>query len=113
VDRDAAAVDVVEARDEVAHRRLARAGLADDGERRAGGDVDGDVLERPRDVLAVAERDALERDVATTGPERDGVRLLVQVDRQVEVLEDAIEEGERGLDVDPDVEQLPDREEEP
>ena len=48
VDRDAAAVDVVEPRDEVAERRLAGAGLADDRGRRPGRDRrSDDVLQRP------------------------------------------------------------------
>ena len=34
-------------------------------------------------------------------------RALLDVDRLVEVLEDAVEERERGLDVEPDAEQRP------
>ena len=45
--------------------------------------------------------------------QRRRARRLVDVDVEIEVFEDALEQRERGLDVDADREQLPDREEEP
>ena len=72
--------------------------------------VEGDVLERPR-VVVVAEADVLERDVAARRLERP--RALVDVDRLVEVLEDAVEERERALHLDLDAEEAADREEQP
>src|SRR4029079_17894559 len=54
VDGDAAPVDVVEARDEVADRRLTGPRLPDERSRCAGGHLEADVLEGPR-TLAVAE----------------------------------------------------------
>ena len=65
-----------------------------------------------RPVLAVAEPDVVEDDV-TGSRSGERVRLLDDVDRLVEVLEDAIEERKRGLHVQPDSEQRPDREEQP
>ena len=110
VDRDLPAADVVEPRRQVAERRLAGAGLADERRRRPVRDRERDVLQRP--VLAVAEPDVVEDDVAGLR-HRDRVRLLLDVDRLVEVLEDAVEERERGLHVEADAEQRADREEEP
>ena len=106
----AAAADVVEPRRQVAERRLARAGLADERGRRPGRDRERDVLQRP--VLAVAEPDVVEDDVAGR-PTAMRVRLLLDVDRLVEVLEDPVEQRERGLHVEPDAEQRADREEQP
>ena len=40
-------------------------------------------------------------------------RLVPEGDRQIKVFEDAVEEGEGALDLDLDIEQLPEREEEP
>ena len=42
-----------------------------------------------------------------------GAGAVGDLDRQVEVLEDAVEEGQRALDLDLDVEELAEREEEP
>ena len=53
----------------------------------------------------------LERDVASWALQRP--RSLLDVDRVVEVLEDAVEERERGLHLEPDAEERADREEEP
>ena len=61
-------------------------------------------------MVAVAEPDAVEGDVAGVDP-LERVGLLDDVDRLVEVLEDPVEERERGLHVEPDAEQRPDREE--
>lgn len=63
-DRDLPAADVVEPRREVAERRLPRAGLADERGRRPGRDRERHVLHGP--VVAVAEPDVLEDDVAAS-----------------------------------------------
>ena len=106
VDRDAPGLRLVQARDEVAERRLAGAGRADERGARARGDDEVDVVQRPRRALVVAEADALEAHLAEhlLGAQLDGVGGLDDVDRQVEVLEDAVEERERGLDVGADAE---------
>src|SRR5204862_3513053 len=109
-DRDGAAVDVVEPRGEVAEGRLAGAGLADERGRRPGGDDEAHVLQRPG-IFSVAEPDAVVDDVAGRG-DLDGVLPLGDVDGRVEVLEDPVEERERGLDVEADAEQRDDRVEE-
>ena len=108
-DRHAPRGDVVQPRGQIAERRLAGAGLADDRRRRPGGHHERHVLERPGGA-AVAEGHVVVRDVARLG-DRERVGLLVDVDRLVEVLEDAVEERERRLDVETDAEERPDREE--
>src|SRR6478672_7915521 len=107
-DADPPPADVVEPCREVAERRLARARLADERGRRARRHGEGDVLKRP--VLAIAEPDAIEDDVPGLA-DGDRIRLLLDVDRLVEVFEDPVEERERGLDVQADAEQRADREE--
>jgi hypothetical protein len=102
-DRDGAAVDVVEPRCEVAERRLPGAGLPDECRRRPGGHGEAHVLQRPR-VVRVAEPDRVENDVARVGG-LDRIFPLGDVDRCVQVFEDAVEERERGLDVEADAEQ--------
>jgi hypothetical protein len=101
-DRDAPAGDVVQTRREVAECGLARAGLADQRGRRAGGHRERDVLKRP--VLAVPKPDLIEGDIAGLSDVKS-VRLFLDVDRLVEVFEDAIEQRKRGLDVEADTKQ--------
>src|SRR5204862_8353500 len=95
-DRDPTPADVVEPGGEIAERRLAGAGLADERSRRTGSDRERDVLQSP--LVAVAKPDVIEADVAGRS-HRDRVRLLLDVDRLVEVLEDPIEERQRCLHV--------------
>src|SRR5207248_9560933 len=79
-DRDGAAVYVIEARREVAKRRLPRAGLADEGGRCPGRNGEAHVLQGPG-VVRVAEPDRVEHNIACLG----GVdRALLDVDRLVE-----------------------------
>src|SRR6185312_16524752 len=73
-DRDAPAARVVEPRSQITQRRLAGTGLPDERGRRAGRHGEGDILERP--VLAVAEPDVVEDDVAGL-PDRNRIRLLL------------------------------------
>ena len=104
------AADVVQARGEVAERRLAGAGLSDDRGRRAGGNCERDIPQRP--LVPVAEPDVVVDDITRPALE-NRIRLLVDVDGLVEVLEDPVEERERGLHVQADPEQRSNREEEP
>ena len=108
VDGDAAAVDVVEACDEVADGRLPGPRLADERGRRPCGHVEADVLEGPR-ALAVAEPDVVEGDVAAAGREVDGVLAFDDLYRLVEVLEHAVEERERRLRVELHIQEGADR----
>ena len=64
---------------------------------------------------AVAEVDLFEPAPprASRGPQLDRLLGLDDVDRQVQVLEDAIEQRQRGLEVGPDAEQRLDREQQP
>src|SRR4051812_32062028 len=105
VDRNRAAIDVVQSRGEVAERRLAGSGLADERRRRSGFDRERDVLDRP--LVVVPKPHVVEADVTRTA-DAGRVRLLLDVDRLVEVLEDAVEEGERRLDVETDTQQRSD-----
>src|SRR5919205_505517 len=115
VDRHAPGGRVVQPGDEIAERRLARAGLPHHRHARAGRDREVDAVERRRPVRVVAERDVLEAHVAAhrRRVEHDGVLPVEDVDLEVEVLEDAVEEGQRALDVQADAEQRLQREEEP
>src|SRR5205085_2133290 len=83
-DGDAPAADVVEAGREVAERRLAGTRLPDERGGRTCRHGEGHVLERP--LLAVAKPNPVEDDVAGL-PDGDRVRLLLDVDRLVEVFE--------------------------
>ena len=100
-DRDPSSAGLVEPRGQIAERRLAGAGLPDQCGRRARRHGEGDVLERP--VLAVAKPNLVEDDVARL-PDSKGVRLLLDVDRLVEVFEDPVEQCQRGLQVEADAE---------
>ena len=102
---------VVQARDEVAERGLA----ASRSRRRSPACVPAgtsmvDVLERRRSVGVVAEPDVLEAHLAAHVARARRRPRARDVDRQVEVLEDAVEQRERGLDVDADRQQRLDRE---
>ena len=134
-----ARVDVVEARDEVGRRGLAAPRRPDQRHELARRRGEADVGQGERHELAgngatlglrlgrllghlqlrrgdrVTERDALE---AHLGPhrrrrERDRVGRIGDLVLHLEVLEDAVEQRERALDLDLHVEQLPEREEEP
>ena len=109
-DRDAAAADVVQTGREIAERGLPRAGLADERCCRACRDGERDVPDRP--VVAVAKPHVIEDDVPGL-PDGECVRLLLDVDRLVEVFEDPVEERQRRLHVEADAEKRPDRKEEP
>src|SRR5262249_48690129 len=102
VDRDPAARDVVQPRRQVAECRLAGAGLADERRGRAGGDGEGDVLQRP--VVAVPEPHTVEDDVSRL---RDGdrVRPLLDLDRLGQGLEDPVEERGPRLPAEPAAQQ--------
>ena len=115
VDRHAALVDVVQPRQQVGKGRLSRAGLAHERERRPGRNLEVDVAQRPRAVGPVPEPDALEGDRSghAVGPQRHRAVALLDLDREVEVVEHALEQGQRALDVHADREQRLDREEEP
>ncbi len=96
VERDAAGRHVVEARHERGERRLAGAGVADQRDRGAGGDVEVDVLQH-RLALAVRERDALEPDHARSRRELDRARPVGDLLRLVEHLEDPLARRRRAL----------------
>ena len=102
VDCHRAVWGVVEACHQIAGGGLSRAGLADECGLRSGGHIEGDVLQRPGCIL-VAEPDMVEGHVASRRIERP--RPLFDVDRVVEVLEDAVEQRERGLHLERDAEQ--------
>ena len=75
VDEHAAALGVVEAVHQLGHRRLARSGRPDEGDRLARGDVEVDVLQH-RDGGVVAEGDVVEADRAARSTAARWRRLL-------------------------------------
>ena len=96
VDRDPARARVVEAREQLRDRRLARAGVADERDRRARRNVERDAVEHLGAFVPVAEAHVLEADVArrccgsSTGARPvEHLRLLVQH------LDDLVERGDR------------------
>ena len=86
------AVDVVEAHEQLDHRRLARAGRADERDRLAFPHLGGEVVD-DRLALLVAERHVVELDVAGDVGGRDARLLDLHLGR-IQELEDAL--GGRG-----------------
>ncbi len=101
---------LVQARDEVRERRLARARLADERRARARRDLRADLLQRPRRARRVAEPHLAQPHGAAHVLQRACVRALDDVDRQVEVLEDPPEQRQRRLHFQPHRQQRLDRE---
>src|SRR5690606_28638444 len=99
VECDPAAGHVVQTGHEVAERGLAGPGGADDREAGARGDGDVDAVEDRAALAVVAEGDVLEADLALDPVEAHRILALGDVDRDAEVLEDALEQRERGLDL--------------
>ncbi len=138
VDLDRAGIDVVEARDQVRGGRLARARWTDQRHQLAGQRLEFDVgqaerldrqLHGPSAGLGrlglalgrqlhggrrVAEGHVAEAHVAAHADrvERHRIRRVGDLVRHLQVLEDPVEQGQRALDLDLDVEQLAEREEE-
>ena len=100
VDFDAAVRQLVEAHQQIDHRRLARAGGADDGDLLAGGDVGGEVLDD--DLIRgirVAEADVLEIDRAADRAGQLRLCLLVRQLLARKEVEDAVRGGRGRLQV--------------
>src|SRR5690606_19464652 len=110
VDGDAPGGGVVEARDQRAERRLAGARGPDHGGGGPGGDGQVDAAQH-RCAVAVGEADVLEADLAAHSGrvDSDRVHRRLHLGDQVQVLEDAAEQGHRGDPLDTDVEQAHDR----
>jgi hypothetical protein len=105
VDRDPAALGVVEADEHADEGRLAGARRADDRHALAGPDGERDVVQRVVAAL-VGEVHVLERDGAARAPDRHGVRGLLdlllrveQVQRRVELHELVVELADRRADL--------------
>jgi hypothetical protein len=111
VDADGAAAGVIQPRDQRAEGGLARSGLADQGERAAGRDVQVDGGQGGAVGAGVGESGILEADVAGDLGQVDagGAGWLVDLDRQVEVFEDPGEQGQRADHRDAGAEQAGDR----
>ncbi|MDP9416816.1 MAG: hypothetical protein M3P48_03065 [Actinomycetota bacterium] len=108
IDQERPAGRAVEPAEELDQRALAGAVLADERDRRAGGEVQVDVLERRLRRAGVAEGDALERDASPHALHRDPLvrhRHLLLIRRAAHLEEPA--QPRRGL-VD-DAQQLQDR----
>ena len=115
VDLDRPAGDVVEARDQVADRGLARAARPDQRDEMARFGSEADALEGVSFDSGVAEIDVRERHPAADRGHRkiDGVGRVDDVGHHVEVLEDPVEQGQRRAQLHRDLQQLPDREVQP
>src|SRR5450759_4522749 len=100
VDEHAAGARVVEARDEVGERGLAAAGMADEGERATGRDVEADSLDhRPVHVteVHVVEGDRADGRPAVRAAQRPRVGPLLHLQRRVEHLVHALTAGDGAL----------------
>jgi hypothetical protein len=89
VDEHGARGHVVQARDELHERRLARARRADESDRRAGRYVEPDVAQRGALGALVLERHAPQFDVSVAGRQRTGARSADDPRLAVEDLEEA------------------------
>ena len=96
VEHDAACLGVVVAGHERRERGLARPRAADHGERGAGGDLEIEVVQH-RAVGVVAERHALEAQVAAAGRKLQRRRRIGDLGALVEDLEDALARGDGAL----------------
>ena len=92
VDEYPTPLDVVEARDQRRNRRLAGAGVADQGDAPSGHDLEVEVVQ-DRAAGLVSERDALEAHLAGAGWQLAGVGVVGDVLRLVDHLEDAFAGG--------------------
>jgi hypothetical protein len=97
VEQYRAALHVVEAHEEVGDGRLARAGVADERDRLAGLDREGDALENPL-VLLVGEPHVAELDAALGAPAFFRPLRRGHGDGQVERAEDAVRGDEGRLE---------------
>ena len=122
VDRHRPVFDVVQARDEVGDRRLARARGADQRGQLPGQDPHRDVTQclvgcgcSAVLTAAIAKRHMLERDFASDVVRVDAERVIAISDARLEVdqFEDPSEQCERRLDVDRHLQELVDREQQP
>ena len=108
VHADRAAVDLVEAHQQIDERRLARAGWPDDGDHLPRSDVDIHVRDE-RHLGLVAEADMLELHRALRLRDHDRIRRIRNLLRFIEQFEDALRRGHRGLDDVRDIRELRDR----
>src|SRR6266851_7186782 len=100
VQPDGAELRIVETGQQVGDRGLAGTGRADQRRQLAGLDLEGNVFERRAIIRAVAERHLVELDLPARLVEVDPVGFLINHDRKVHVLEDALEERERTDNID-------------
>ena len=99
VDEDTASRHLVEAGDEVAERRLAAAGRADQRQTLTGLDVKADVVEHLVVVVRVLEADVLEADGARAGLQGLCVLGILDGHRGVHDLRKALDAGHAALEL--------------
>ena len=99
VDVDVAAGHIIEAGNEVAQRRLAAAGGADQSQPLAGLDVKADMMQNLVVVVRVFEADILEPDGTGAGLERLCVGCVVDGDGRVHDLGKALDAGHAALEL--------------
>ena len=95
VDRDPSLARVVEASEELGDRRLARPRVPDERDGRPGGDVEIEAVQDLRPV-AVAEVEALERDVAFDPAELAGTGAVPHLRLLIHHVHDLVESGDGG-----------------
>ncbi len=92
INRDAALLHVIKARDQIRQRRFAAAAHPDQRDDFALADLEIDIVQHP--FVAVAEADVLERDAVRSGPQLDSVGIVGNLARLIHHLEDALGRGE-------------------
>ncbi len=107
-DQDAPAFGLIEAAQQVDDGGLAAAGGAHQGDGLAGLDVQVEVLDH-RLVVLIPEVHMVENDVAADGARVNGIRLVLDLGRGIDQLEDALGRGQRVLHLGEDARQVLDR----
>src|SRR5260370_41383268 len=94
VQPNGAQLRVVEAREEASNRGLASAGGADQRRKLTGLDDEGNILDRRPIARAVTKGHLIALNLSTRLRQAERLQFLTDRDRQIHVLENALEEGE-------------------
>jgi hypothetical protein len=101
VDCHLALLDLVQTGQQVGKGRLPRARLPDDRELGPGRDLKIDAAQSPKSVGRIAKADALEGygSAHVLGRERDRSLTFGDLHRKLQILENALEQGQRALNI--------------
>src|SRR5579864_4761806 len=108
IEPDGTKLWVIQARHEAGDRRLAGAGRPDQRRQLTWLDPEGNISERRRVAGRIAEGDVVKLQRTTRLRQGEGMRLFVDLHRQIHVLENSLEERQRADDVDLHVGELAD-----